>query len=183
MPTLYTRPLTRVSIRPVDKVDVRSIQNYASDTRLHATCNLPSPYPDGAAETFVTSARTAWQRNTQCTFAILSEEAFCGLMTLNDVRGNEGTAQLDYWVAYPQWGKGIATQAASLAIDYAFNRLFLKKLYSGALLRNNASLRVLEKNGFVRTNEHLYGGPWPERFGGEIVAQYQLLRSQRNTSV
>src|ERR1043165_424288 len=139
MPLTSPRLKVAVAIRPVDKRDTDSIQRFASDTQLHAMCSLPSPYPEDGATAFVAEARVGWQRNTQCTFAIVSHEAFCGLVTLDNVRGGEGTASLGYWVASQHWGKGIATEASRLAVRYAFTRLFLQTLCSQALARNSAS--------------------------------------------
>lgn len=63
------------------------------------------------------------------------------------------------------WGKGIATEAISLATDFAFNVLHIHKLWGGAYAPNIGSCRAFEKNGYIkegvklsqcRTNEGLY---------------------------
>jgi len=46
------------------------------------------------------------------------------------------------------WGKGFATKAVKLAVDYAFNTLGLHKLTAGVYANNIASVRVFEKSGF-----------------------------------
>ncbi|KAB2919873.1 MAG: GNAT family N-acetyltransferase, partial [Dechloromonas sp.] len=106
--------------------------------------------------------------------AVQSSGEFVGLMGLNDVRQAEGTAELDYWIGFPFWGRGIATSAAALVIGFAFQDLGLRTLFSGGLIRNPASLRVLEKNKFTKIGEHVYTGPWKHRFGGEMLARYRL---------
>ncbi|MGV3658658.1 MAG: GNAT family N-acetyltransferase [Prosthecobacter sp.] len=162
-----------VSIRPIEQSDRADIQRHASDVRLHATCNLPSPYPEDGARTFLAAAVQARQERKQFTFAVVNAGEFAGLMTLNDVQKKQGSAELDYWVAFPFWGRGIATQAAALAIEHAFEVLELQTLYSGGLVRNIASMRVLEKNGFTKLGEFVYDGI---RFGGEMIARYRLDR-------
>ncbi|RJQ30475.1 N-acetyltransferase [Candidatus Parcubacteria bacterium] len=47
------------------------------------------------------------------------------------------------------FGKGYATEAIGLVIDYAFGRLSLHKLTAGCYDRNRGALRAFEKNGFV----------------------------------
>lgn len=167
-----------ISIRPVELSDADDIQRYASDVRLHATCNLPSPYPEDGAGRFIAAVVQARLERKQFTFAVLHDGTFAGLMTLNDVRKKVGTAELDYWIAFPFWGRGIATQAAQLAIAHAFEELGLHTLYSGGLVRNIASMRVLEKNGFTKLGEFVYDGP---RFSGEAVARYRLDRQAFET--
>ncbi len=169
-----------ISIRPVQISDADSVQKYASDVRLHATCNLPSPYPEGGAISFLTGAIKAQETGRKHLFAILNSDEFVGLMGLNGVRSLEGTADLDYWVGFPFWGRGIATRAASLVITHAFQNLNLITLFSGGLVRNRASLRVLEKNGFTKIEEHVYGGPFKNRFGGEMIARFRLHKHEYN---
>ncbi|MGF1655864.1 MAG: GNAT family N-acetyltransferase [Verrucomicrobiales bacterium] len=170
-----------VSIRPVQISDADSVQKYASDVRLHATCNLPSPYPEGGAIAFLTGAIQAEETGGNLLFAIMHADEFVGLMGLNGVRPAEGTADLDYWLGFPFWGRGIATRAASLVISHAFQNLNLITLFSGGLVRNRASLRVLEKNGFTKIEEHVYGGPFKDRFGGEMMTRFHLHKHEYNS--
>jgi len=48
-----------------------------------------------------------------------------------------------------EWGKNIATEAISLIVEHAFNKLNLHKLTAGVWSTNVASKRCFEKNGFV----------------------------------
>lgn len=47
-------------------------------------------------------------------------------------------------------GRGYATEAVSLAVEFAFNELKLHRVDAGVMLSNTASMRVLEKVGFHR---------------------------------
>ena len=56
-------------------------------------------------------------------------------------------------------GKGYATEAISLVADHAFNKLNLRKLYTGMVKGNEASKRAFEKIGFKVEGilkEHFY---------------------------
>ncbi|MDR2145845.1 MAG: GNAT family N-acetyltransferase [Tannerella sp.] len=48
------------------------------------------------------------------------------------------------------WGKGIATEAIRLCVDYAFKQLKLHRLYAGIYDLNIGSIKAFEKAGFVR---------------------------------
>lgn len=45
-------------------------------------------------------------------------------------------------------GKGYATEATKLIVDYAFNDLKLHRIEAGVMPHNIGSIRVLEKSGF-----------------------------------
>ena len=67
---------------------------------------------------------------------------------------SEQEAIIGWLISKQHWGKGIATHAARLLIDYLKSELHLSHLISYCDARNIASKRVMEKLGmrFVGTN-------------------------------
>jgi len=62
-------------------------------------------------------------------------------------------ADIGYWLAEHVWNRGYATEAIRLATWFAFRHLRADSMCAWVFLGNDASRRVLEKNGFhlVRT--------------------------------
>jgi len=60
------------------------------------------------------------------------------------------SAHFGYWLGEPYWGRGIMTEAAKAVSSYAMHRLSLIRLEAPVFEWNPASMRVLEKCGFVR---------------------------------
>jgi [ribosomal protein S5]-alanine N-acetyltransferase len=105
-----------------------------------------------------------------------------GLHALKDVyRFN---AELGYWLSEKYWGRGIISDAVGLVVAHAFNRTRWLRIFATIFEHNLASMRVLEKNGFVREaihrkavvkegkvlDEHLYSllkEDWMARLAGE----------------
>jgi [ribosomal protein S5]-alanine N-acetyltransferase len=54
------------------------------------------------------------------------------------------------------WGRGLAKEAASATIEYAFQKLGAAALFAGHHPNNDASRRLLEKLGFRYTHEQHY---------------------------
>jgi RimJ/RimL family protein N-acetyltransferase len=63
--------------------------------------------------------------------------------------GQAGEREVGYWIGKPYWGKGIATSALSQFLAHVQAR----PLYAHVAKHNVASLRVLQKCGFVITGE------------------------------
>lgn len=62
---------------------------------------------------------------------------------------NHDIAEIAYMLGNRQiWGKGLATQALSLAIDWVFSELGLAKIYADTYETNESSLRLLKRLGF-----------------------------------
>ena len=66
------------------------------------------------------------------------------------VRHYSRTATFGYWLGQAHWGKGIATAAARALKEHALAGEHLKRLEAAVFEWNPASMRVLEKAGFVR---------------------------------
>ncbi len=54
------------------------------------------------------------------------------------------------------WRRGLAEEATSTVIEYAFQKLGAAALFAGHNPNNNASRRLLEKLGFQHTHNDLY---------------------------
>ncbi|HEY7341218.1 MAG TPA: GNAT family N-acetyltransferase [Ktedonobacterales bacterium] len=77
-----------------------------------------------------------------------------------------GQPEVTYWLGREFWGKGIATRALAAFLEYQTTR----PIYARAAKDNAASLRVLQKCGFVITGEDK--GYANAR--GEVIEEYIL---------
>jgi ribosomal-protein-alanine N-acetyltransferase len=68
-----------------------------------------------------------------------------GLLRINH---QHRRGELGYELARRWWGKGLAAEAAAAVVTYGFAVLGLHRIEAGALVGNDASVRVLEKLGF-----------------------------------
>lgn len=110
---------------------------------------------------------------------VCAEEGPVGTVGLSNVEPNWGIAELGYYVDPDAGGRGYATEAAELLVEYAFQHRRLEKLYANVLATNGASQRVLEKVGFLEEGylrEHGF-------VGGERVdvLRYGLLAGECGT--
>jgi len=60
------------------------------------------------------------------------------------------SAEMGYWLGEPFWGRGLTTRAVQAASDWGFEHYKLTRIFATAFSHNLASMRVLEKAGFVR---------------------------------
>jgi RimJ/RimL family protein N-acetyltransferase len=59
------------------------------------------------------------------------------------------SAGIGYWLGETYWGRGIATEAVRAITEYAFSAFDLCRVYAGVFEWNAASIRVLEKAGYL----------------------------------
>lgn len=84
-------------------------------------------------------------------FGIYKDDTFvgcCSVIPQYDIyRIN---AEIGYWIGETYWGKGFATEAVKLSVEYAFKELDLLRVYAYIFEYNTASMRVLEKASFEK---------------------------------
>jgi ribosomal-protein-alanine N-acetyltransferase len=93
----------------------------------------------------------AWREDRAYAFVVCERpgDRILGRVTLDNVaRGAFENAMLGYWIDEAAGGRGHATEAARLAVRFAFEHARLHRVQAAALPRNARSRRVLGKAGF-----------------------------------
>ena len=73
---------------------------------------------------------------------------------------------LGYCFSRRAWGKGFATEAGSAMLKFAFEGVGLASVWAGCDVRNQGSVRVLEKLGMSLMSRHTHE-PEGDDEGGE----------------
>ena len=93
------------------------------------------------------------RRGTDYSFLIFEKtshgEVLVGGLTISNVRRRAAQfATLGYWMGEQFAGRGLMSEAVETLLPYFFETLGLHRLQAAFLPHNQASRRVLEKNGF-----------------------------------
>lgn len=64
--------------------------------------------------------------------------------------------EVGYWIGYPYWNKGLATEALNGLIRYCKNTLRLRSLIITTDTNNKASQHVALKCGFINIENYIY---------------------------
>ena len=143
-PTLRT---ARLTLRPFDMNDAPAVQKLcgAYEVALN-TLVIPHPYPDGAAEEWISKHQKDFDENRIVHFAV-DDGQLTGAMGL--VMKDDGIAEIGYWIGVPFWGRGYASEAAREVVRYGFEDRGLQRIFAMHYGRNPASGRVLQKAGMA----------------------------------
>ncbi len=136
-------------IRDWHEEDAPSVARYANNRKIWINLRDAFPYPYTLADARAFLSKVM-QRVPRTYFALATEQeaiGSIGLMPGQDV--HRFTAELGYWLAEPFWGKGIMTEAVNALSEYAFEELGFHRIFAEPYSTNTASVRVLQKSGFV----------------------------------
>jgi [ribosomal protein S5]-alanine N-acetyltransferase len=87
---------------------------------------------------------------------LLPGDQHVGCAGLRPYRMEERVYELGIHLRRAFWRKGLAMEAGSAVIDYAFATLGAEALFAGHHPSNQASRELLLRLGFVRTHDELY---------------------------
>lgn len=141
--------LTRCTIRSWADTDADSLHRHANNRRVSSQLRdrFPYPYELHHARTFLT-----WisQQASPTVWAIeVDGEAAGGIGVELHSDVERVSAEVGYWLGEAHWGKGIATEALRAITAEAFRRFEITRLYAVPFADHIASVRVLEKAGYV----------------------------------
>ncbi|MDE2854028.1 MAG: GNAT family protein [Chloroflexota bacterium] len=137
---------TLVRMRPIAAQDIPNIQRLAAAEEIARNTFVPHPYPPEAAADFVQKAQEHWQLDEGFVFAIIEKAGgqFAGCMGIHPTPAHN-RAEVGYWIGLPYWGRGLATAALRLLIQFGFEELQLNRIAAGHFPQNPASGRVMQK--------------------------------------
>lgn len=141
--------LTTCIVRQWADGDAESLHRHANNRRvsMHLRDRFPYPYELQHAQTFLSWVR---QQAMPTVWAIeVDGEAAGGIGVELHQDVERVSAEVGYWLGESRWGRGIATDALRGVTAEVFNRFDLTRLYAVPFADHAASVRVLEKAGYV----------------------------------
>ena len=142
---LETDRLTLTTWEPSDWLAFRPI---ATDVEVMRYITGGVPWTDERIQLFVNRQVELFSERGFCRWKLLLKPAqemigFCGLGFWGDLPDPD----IGWWLARAYWGRGLATEAARVALQDAFERVGLERIISIARSANIASTRIMEKSG------------------------------------
>ncbi|HUQ89405.1 MAG TPA: GNAT family protein [Vicinamibacterales bacterium] len=142
--------LSLCNVRPWTQTDVDSLQRHANNRHvsMHLRDRFPFPYGIEQARAFLGWIAT---QPSPTVWAIdVNGEAVGGIGIELHSDVERVSAEIGYWLGETLWGRGIATEALKAVTAEAFTRFEITRLYAVPFADHAASVRVLEKAGYVR---------------------------------
>jgi RimJ/RimL family protein N-acetyltransferase len=175
----------RLRLRAPRRSDLAALDAAIQETLPDLILWLPWAHPAhrrADSRRYIRGAQAARASRSAFEFLIERPEdgVLVGMISLHRVDWARRCAGMGYWIRRTCWGKNIATEAARMLFDHAFDSLELQRIEVHVAIGNAASHRVAQKLGLQR--EGIARGS--ERIAGEFVdhVQYARLREDRESA-
>ena len=145
----------RLILNQTKPSDIPEIVVYAGNLKIvENTRTMPHPYYEEDAIAWINMANQGFKAKNNFIFAIRFKktQALIGGIGLTlDIENNR--AELGYWLAEKFWNKGFTTEAVQAILKFGFEQLKLNKIVAVYLTTNQASGKVMIKNGMIKEGE------------------------------
>jgi ribosomal-protein-serine acetyltransferase len=152
---LRTRPIEteRLLLSPVDPADAHEVWLAVSGSRAALSRWLPwvQFYTEPSSAIRFTEACAAdWDQGRALRFTIRERagRTFAGIVGLESCVHLHRACELGYWLRKEGMRRGLMTEAARAAVEFAFRYMGAHRLRVAAATDNHASLRVIARLGF-----------------------------------
>lgn len=162
----------RLLLRPSDAGDAARAFEIRSDPAVSKMLSLARfpPARDETADWFADHPRE-WAEGLAFRFAVERDRRMIGLIDLDDVSVDGQEAEIGVWLEQAAWGRGYASEAARVVVDWAFGPLGLRRIRAGHADDNAGSARMVETFGF----RHVGDVAVPSRSRGAEVVQRRYV--------
>ncbi|GGG78715.1 GNAT family N-acetyltransferase [Paenibacillus radicis (ex Gao et al. 2016)] len=83
-------------------------------------------------------------------FVVAEPERLLGIIEAMDFNQKVNAVTIGYFLSEAQWGKGIATEALKILLQFLFDDVNVNRIQAEVMPANENSKKVLLKNGFIK---------------------------------
>jgi len=143
----------RLILREITMRDIESlIVNISNLNVSKYLLVVPYPYTIKDAKWWINHckeiAREKSRTSYELNITLRSQPGIIGGIGLGKVDREQGTSDIGYWLGEQYWRQGIMTEAAVAMLDFAFQRLKLRRIKIPVFTDNAASNGLARKLGF-----------------------------------
>ena len=143
---------TRLVLRATSPDDVEGVFAMESDPVAMRYWSRPPMTDIAEAQASVERAMTFFPERVGLRWTITrpGEDRLLGNVSVFGIHEPSARAEIGYGLARAHWGQGFMHEALIAVVDYAFGPMGLRRLEADIHPRNQASLRAVERLGFIR---------------------------------
>ena len=134
-----------------------------------------------AARALITFMRGRYVSRTGIRWALEDSvsRSFMGTIGFNNISPVAHKGLIGYELVPAAWGRGLATEAVRAILRFGHEQVELNRIEAVVMLENHASVRVLQKAGFIEEGVLRAFGYWKGEY--HDLRMFSVLRETRTT--
>jgi len=142
-------------LRELNMLDENEIFTLRSDDMVNKFLDRQKADSIEDARQFIKNIKNGIEKSELILWAISlkNQEKLIGTICIWKISKESSTAEIGYELLPGFEGKGFMHEAVSLIIEYGFKNMKLHTFFAGVSHGNLKSIKLLEKNNFIRTQD------------------------------
>ncbi len=143
-----------ISLRALEPADIDVLYKWENDTEIWNVSNTQTPFSHFILEQYISNAHQDIYsvKQLRLIISLLENKSAIGSIDLFDFDPNHLRAGIGILIAdKTERGKGYASEALGMLIEYCFLTLNLHQLYCNITSDNEPSILLFQKHGFLIT--------------------------------
>jgi diamine N-acetyltransferase len=145
---------SRVLLRAIEPEDIDLLYQWENNMELWVISETLKPFSRNQLKQYIKGINLDIYQSKELRLMIETTDenpVLIGMIDLFDFDPYHSRAGVGIMLNKQFEGKGYASEALQLFIDYCFNTLAIHQLYCSIMLNNAQSIRLFESKGFVKT--------------------------------
>lgn len=168
----------KVNLRRIRRSDAATLAERIDDVTVARNTFIPHPYALKDAYQFIRKSQRQWRQGTAYHWMIENpaDGTVIGAVGIESISRKHLNCEAGYWLWKKYRGRGVMTEAVTMAVDWAFRELNMRRVQAHVMRGNEASIKVLLKCGF--TEEGLMRKRIKHRGRWQDLYIYSVLREE-----
>ncbi|MEH7107843.1 GNAT family N-acetyltransferase [Bacillus sp. JJ1764] len=147
MPTLSSESLT---LKKITEQDLDAVFSIYDNERIFDFCGIIPKHNKETVRKMIGHFERDFLKRTRVKWGIFQQHELVGIIEALDFNQKVNMVTVGYLVNESYWGKGIATEAVRVLIQFLFEKADINRIQAEVMPQNENSKRVLLKNGFSK---------------------------------
>ena len=168
-----------IQLRALEPDDISFLFDVENDTDLWHLSHTQQPFSKHLLSQYIKEADRDIYEAKQFRFAIelIKNKQLIGFIDLFDFDPKNSRAGIGMIIKNKiDRNKGYGNIALQKIINFSFNILYLHQLYANISIDNQASIRLFEQNGFIKTGHKKDWNFTKKKYIDELI--YQLINNE-----
>lgn len=142
-----------VSLKKIEDSHLEEVYSIYSNDKVFQYCGIIPKHNKETVKKMIGHFERDYHKKSRIKWGLCANkenDRLVGIVEVFDFNQKVNMVTIGYLLAEPYWGRGIATEAVKLLVPFLFEKVQVNRIEAEVMPPNEASKRVLLKNGFVK---------------------------------
>lgn len=180
-----------ITLKKIESDNLEEVFEIYNNERVFEFCGIIPKHNKDTVKKMIDHFERDYKKKSRVKWGIFNniDEKLVGIIEAMDFNRKVNMVTIGFFIAESSWGKGFATQACTLLLEFLFKEVKVNRIQAEVMPPNVKSKNVLLKNGFQKEGTLRQATLWSGKgivdleIYGLIKGDYEKLKSSEYQNV